>query len=93
MAIRCWPELVKYGARQQLENRLGKYILAESETESEFDVSLSIDLEALPTTPGAFTQLRRSVRASLTCRGKDSADLDTGSLQAYCHVGTILDCV
>lgn len=52
MGIQCWPDLVKYGARQHLEQELGAYVVAESETEPEYDISLVIDLEQLPQSPG-----------------------------------------
>ena len=39
MAIQCWPEY-------------GDYILPQSQTESEYDVSFAIDLERLPQSDG-----------------------------------------
>ncbi len=52
MGIQCWPDLVKFGARQHLEQELGGYVVAEGDTEPEYDVSLIIDLEQLPATQG-----------------------------------------
>lgn len=52
MGIQCWPDLVKYGARQHLEQEFGAYLVAEGETEPEYDVSLVIDLEQLPAEAG-----------------------------------------
>lgn len=52
MAIQCWPDLVQYGARQHLEQDYADYILPEAQTEQGFNVSLSIDLERLPGSPG-----------------------------------------
>lgn len=52
MAIQCWPDLLKYGAREHLEKEYGGYILPRNQTESEYDVSFAIDLERLPQSPG-----------------------------------------
>lgn len=49
MSIQCWPDLAKYGARESLEKMYEGYILPEAQTEAEYNVSLSIDLERLPT--------------------------------------------
>ncbi|WVO22945.1 uncharacterized protein IAS62_004289 [Cryptococcus decagattii] len=51
MGIQCWPDLVKYGAREHLQNEYQGYLLAEADTEPEYDVSLLIDLERLPESP------------------------------------------
>lgn len=53
MAIQCWPDLVKYGARDHLASTYGEYLLGDAETEPEYNVSLRIDLEKIPSTPGA----------------------------------------
>lgn len=52
MSIQCWPDLLKYGARQHLEQQYAGYILPEASTEFEYNVSLAIDLERLPATEG-----------------------------------------
>ena len=46
MNIRCWDELVAYGALDVLEREYGTLIKAQ--TEPEYHVSLDIDLEQLP---------------------------------------------
>ncbi|KAL1408727.1 Arp complex subunit [Vanrija albida] len=51
MGILCWPDLAKYGAREYLEQAYAGYILPENQTEPEYNVSLSIDLEKLPASP------------------------------------------
>lgn len=43
--IKCFPDLVKYGARQVLEREYGEYVTA---VESGYDFSVLIDLEKLP---------------------------------------------
>ncbi|KAK1927008.1 putative arp2/3 complex 34 kDa subunit [Papiliotrema laurentii] len=48
MGIQCWPDLVKFGAQQHLEQELGGYLASQADTEPEYDVSLIIDLEQLP---------------------------------------------
>jgi hypothetical protein len=52
MGIQCWPDLVKYGAREHLAAEYDGYLLGESETEPEYDVSLRIDLEKIPSGAG-----------------------------------------
>ncbi|KAJ7224423.1 arp2/3 complex 34 kDa subunit [Mycena pura] len=46
MHIRCWDELVRYGAIDFLKREYGS--LLQSQPEPEYDVSLIIDLEQLP---------------------------------------------
>lgn len=55
MAIQCWPDLIKYGARDHLSTTYGEYLLDDAQTEPEYNVSLRIDLEKIPTTPGTLT--------------------------------------
>ena len=50
MHIRCWDELVKYGALDVLKREYGS--LLSSQVESEYNVSLEIDLEQAPADPG-----------------------------------------
>ncbi|KAK5131421.1 hypothetical protein LTR08_000957 [Meristemomyces frigidus] len=45
LAIKCYPELVKYGAQQVLEREYASYIV---EPESGYDFSVQLDLEQLP---------------------------------------------
>ncbi|KAF8892048.1 actin-related protein ARPC2 [Infundibulicybe gibba] len=45
MHIRCWSELVQYGAMDVLKREYGSLI---TDTESEYNVSLEIDLEQVP---------------------------------------------
>ena len=49
MAIRCFKDLLKYGAQQELEREYGKYIV---EPEPGYDFSITVDLEDLPSSPG-----------------------------------------
>ena len=51
MNIRCWDELVAYGALDVLEREYGSLIKAQ--TEPEYHISLDIDLEQLPGDEGA----------------------------------------
>lgn len=48
MGIQCWPDLVKYGARDHLQKEFEGMLLGEGETEPEYDVSVGVDLEGLP---------------------------------------------
>ncbi|KAG6916121.1 hypothetical protein DXG01_008352 [Tephrocybe rancida] len=47
MHIRCWEELVKYGAMDILKREYGSLVIAQPE--HEYNVSLEIDLEQVPT--------------------------------------------
>ena len=54
MAIRCFKDLLQYGAQQELERQYGNYIV---EPEPGYDFSIAIDLENLPSSPGPSIQL------------------------------------
>ncbi len=47
--VRCFKELVQYGAQDVLEREYGPYIVA---PESGYDFSIQIDLESLPEDQG-----------------------------------------
>jgi actin related protein 2/3 complex subunit 2 len=47
MNIRCWNELVQYGANDVISREYGKYVKAD--TEPDYNVSLEFDTEQLPT--------------------------------------------
>jgi len=49
MHIRCWDELVRYGALEVLQREYGA--LLQSQAEPEYNVSLEIDLEQIPVGP------------------------------------------
>ena len=51
MHIRCWDELVKYGAVDVLKREYGSLVAAHPEPE--YNVSLEIDVEQIPAGPGA----------------------------------------
>jgi len=53
MHIRCWDELVRYGALDVLKREYGA--LLKREAEPEYNVSLEIDLEQLPADNGTWT--------------------------------------
>lgn len=50
--IRCWKDLVQYGAEQVLQREYGDYVIA---PEPGFDFSVMIDLENLPSEKGKAT--------------------------------------
>lgn len=50
MHIKCWHELVRYGALNVLQREYGALVLPQSEPE--YNVSLQIDLEQVPTDTG-----------------------------------------
>ncbi|KAK5172171.1 Arp complex subunit [Saxophila tyrrhenica] len=45
ISVKCYPELLKYGAQQVLEREYGPYII---EPEQGYDFSVQVDLENLP---------------------------------------------
>lgn len=49
MAIRCFRDLLQFGAEQELVRAYGPYIV---EPEPGYDFSITIDLDNLPPTPG-----------------------------------------
>ncbi|KIK08998.1 hypothetical protein K443DRAFT_672043 [Laccaria amethystina LaAM-08-1] len=51
MHIRCWDELVRYGAMDVLKREYGGLLAGQAEPE--YNVSLEIDLEQVPADPGA----------------------------------------
>ena len=55
MAIRCFKDLLKYGAQQELESEYGNYIV---EPEPGYDFSIIVDLENLPSSPGLLFLLQ-----------------------------------
>ena len=50
LAIKCYKDLVQYGAEQVLQREYGDYIVS---PEAGYDFSILIDLEKLPAEPGA----------------------------------------
>ncbi len=52
MHIRCWDELVRYGALDVLQREYGS--LVQAQPESEYNISLLIDLETAPPEGGEF---------------------------------------
>ena len=55
MSIRCWSELVRYGALDLLKREYGAHVRATPEPE--YDVSLDIDLEQGPPEGGMWLPL------------------------------------
>ena len=52
LRIKCYQELVQYGAQSVLEREYGQYIVA---PESGYDFSVQVDLDNLPEDQGAST--------------------------------------
>ena len=82
LSIKCYKELVSYGAEQVLEREYGRYI---TNPEPGYDFSILIDLENLPATPeerqelvGRVALLKRNVMAAPFERAFD----EFGSLSA-----------
>lgn len=49
--VRCFKELVQYGAQEVLEREYGSYIVA---PESGYDFSIQVDIESLPADAGSL---------------------------------------
>ncbi|KAI4145301.1 MAG: hypothetical protein LQ340_006333 [Diploschistes diacapsis] len=58
MAIRCFNDLIQYGAQKELEREYGNYIV---EPEAGYDFSIMIDLDALPPSSEEKEQLIKSI--------------------------------
>ncbi|KAI9835146.1 MAG: hypothetical protein M1819_002515 [Sarea resinae] len=58
ISVKCFNELVKYGAQEVLEREYGQYIVA---PETGFDFSVLVDLENLPEDPAAREDLVRRI--------------------------------
>jgi actin related protein 2/3 complex subunit 2 len=54
ISLRCFGELVKYGAQAVLEREYGPYIVA---PESGYDFSVQVDLDNIPKDPGMETTI------------------------------------
>jgi actin related protein 2/3 complex subunit 2 len=50
MNIRCWDDLLKYGANEVLQREYGQHL--KDEVEPDYNVSLEIDLEQMPADAG-----------------------------------------
>ncbi|KAK3675766.1 Arp complex subunit [Recurvomyces mirabilis] len=58
LAIKCYPELVKYGAEEVLQREYGSLIV---QPESGYDFSVGVDLEQLPESEEEKTDLIRRI--------------------------------
>lgn len=54
MEVRCWSELVQYGAMEIIEREYGAYVCP---TEVDYSVSLQIDLESVPAAGGELARV------------------------------------
>jgi actin related protein 2/3 complex subunit 2 len=52
ISVKCFPELMQYGAKAVLQREYGSYIV---EPESGYDFSVLVDLENLPKSQGGAT--------------------------------------
>jgi len=71
MAIKCFQDLLKYGAQEHLRREYGNYI---TESEPGYDFSLLVDLETLPESQDERDALVRSI--SLLKRNAMAAPFD-----------------
>lgn len=51
LSVKCYKELLQYGAQEVLEREYGQYIVS---PEAGYDFSLLVDLENLPADQGVF---------------------------------------
>jgi hypothetical protein len=90
MHIRCWDELVKYGAVDVLKREYGS--LLATQPEPEYNVSLEIDLEQIPADPGAFdcsSPVTSALMFLLKIRGARCFRHVSCSVQTQCIGGAI----
>jgi Arp2/3 complex, 34 kD subunit p34-Arc len=89
MQIRCWDELVKYGALDVLEREYGSLLAAQPEPE--YNVSLEIDLEQIPADTGAFncSSPVASADVAVKIRGAGCFHHVRCFVQTQCAGGTI----
>jgi hypothetical protein len=68
MSIRCWDELVKYGALDVLKREYGSLVKAQAEPD--YNASLEIDLEQVPLEEGlaSFQSLCRNIVTRISQR-------------------------
>ncbi|KAF8526836.1 arp2/3 complex 34 kDa subunit [Hysterangium stoloniferum] len=59
MSMRCWPELVQYGANDILEREYGQYL--SKDVESQYNVTLQIDTDQIPPEGDAREALIKSI--------------------------------
>lgn len=90
MSIRCWDELVAYGASEILHREYGRYL---SDTvEPQYNVTLNIDLEQLPQDGGTSSGHWCSIRLlydNPIIRGAGGTDKVDCSDQAQCPCSTL----
>lgn len=67
MSIRCWDELVHYGANDIINREYGQYVAPQ--VEPQYNVSLQLDIEKIPPEGGAFASL-----SSACCTHRDCAE-------------------
>ena len=89
LQIRCFKELVKYGAQAVLEREYGQYVV---EPEDGYDFSIQIDLENLPADQGKnFRFISRGTMLMIWCtyRGPQCPDYERRPVEAQCYGCTI----
>lgn len=69
MSIRCWNELVQYGANEIINREYGKYLAPQ--VEPQYNVTLQLDLENVPPEGGAFVVFVKQIPLfiAIDCRG------------------------
>lgn len=63
LQIRCFPDLLKYGAQQILEREYGQYVVAPEEG---YNFSVQVDLDNLPEDPGLYMSVTLPYTQMLT---------------------------
>ena len=88
ISVKCFRELVRYGAEEVLQREYGPYITA---PEAGYDFSVQVDLEDLPSEQGMWTLALQRHPSQLTlCVGRGPRGLNTTSVsyEAQCYGGT-----
>lgn len=74
MHIRCWDELVRYGAMDVLKREYGALLAGQAEPE--YNVSLEIDLDQVPADPGVFGSIITGQIIDFSRRSRRLCDVD-----------------
>lgn len=86
ISVKCFPELLQYGAQAVLEREYGPYIV---EPEQGYDFSVQVDLENLPEGQGMCKYMAQWAAADGYTRGEGRSDQAHIASQAQCHGCTL----
>ena len=86
MAIKCFKDLVRYGAQESLQKEYGSYV---TDTEPGYDFSLLIDLENLPPSQGMGVVFGRTRMLTAEYRRPRQSDQKSFVIEEECDGSAI----